>query len=137
MACTSFNLRTQRSSNSKGCLVGDAVRVGFVGVRDGVVDVGESVPVALAVGVKGSSVGVHVAEWAGSGVGGGVSGPGLKIKASRMIIPMNAGIAYRDQVGRDNFVFLNGVTVGGSPVYPNALRMLLKLCSYSPTAKFT
>lgn len=137
MARKSLTESTQKLRVSKGGLVGDSVSVGFVGVGLGVVvEVAVDEGVALAVAVKGSGVGVHVGEATGVGVGGGVSVPGLKMKNSRMMIPRMAGMAYRVQGGRDNVRFLNGVTAGGSPVYPMALRSFLKLSSYPPVAKF-
>ena len=138
MARKSLTERTQKLRDSKGGLVGDGVNDGFVGVGVCVVvavKVGEGVPVALAVAVKGSGVEVDVEEETGVGVGGGGSVPGLKRKASRMIIPISAGMAYRAQIGRD-FTFWYGVTTGGFPVYPSALSIFLKFSSYSPVEKF-
>lgn len=130
---------TQKPSDSKGGWVGEGVRVGMVAVMVSVavnVAVEDGVPVTLGVTVKGSGVEVAVEVESGVNVGRGVSVPGFKRKTSRMMIPINAGMAYRIQTGRGNFTFWNGVTAGGSPVNPNALKRLLKLSAYSPTEKF-
>lgn len=81
---------------SKVCLVAEGVNVGLVGVTEGVtVSVGVSVNVA----VKGSGVidAVGDAARVGVGVTVGVGGGlflGMKIRARRMINPINVGIPY-------------------------------------------
>jgi len=111
-------------------MVGEGGTVGCVAVSV-TVDVGDDdgllVLVALGVSVKGSGVGEAVADGTGWDVEGGGSVLGLKIKASRMIITIIAGMTYRDQTGNDDFAFRNGVTTGGLSVYPNALRIFAKL----------
>src|ERR1700752_2544073 len=103
---------THNSTDRRGCLVADGVKVGWVGVSEDVtvivgdevcVAVGDSsVAVCVAVG-DDISEGVAVAVGVSSG-GGFVRG--IRKKASRRIIAMRAGIPnLRNHGGRERIAF--------------------------------
>ena len=89
---------TQKPKDSKGGLLGEGVRVGVVSVGVGdetsvAVAVADDVIVALGVTVKGSGVADAVSVESGVDVGrSGVSSCGRKIKNSRRMSPISAGM---------------------------------------------
>ncbi len=111
------------------------------GVSDGLAGVMVSVCVTTSVGVDEAvalavEVDVDVEEISVGVTDGvmieGVIGLGRRVSAStiRRTIPTMMGIiCLRSTGGRNSFALSYGVTVGGSPVYPNARKRFSKLSS--------
>ena len=123
--------------------MGDGVRDGLVGVTVSVVvEVGEGVTVALAVGVDEEGMLVGVAE-AGSvgvfvaGITTGGVGEAIQVKAISRIIPRIIKMAYLRSMDDRLAGFSGGTTTGGSPVNPKADNRLSKFSGYSPSEKLT
>jgi hypothetical protein len=103
-------LLTHNSTDRKGCLVADGVKVGWVGVR---VCVTVMVGVEVAVGGSVVAVCVAVGDDASEGVAvtvgvssGGGFVRGIRKKASSRIIVMRAGIPnLRNHGGRESIAF--------------------------------
>lgn len=131
-----YSESTHRPSRFNGRFVGEGVNVR---VGNGVkVRVGEKVRVGLRVGVSASTVRVAVAGSDSVAVGAGEVGvdvggaDGVKSRLERSAnstaSTKKIGMAYlRRMEGRDHE--RGGVTTGGSPVYPSAVKRLLKLAA--------